>query len=224
MRNVDRFRGRPCQGGLDLASVADLTSWVLTFPCLEQPRAVDVVHLSFVPAPQVDPRRNPKRWRLYREWADRGFLIVTDHESVDYSIIRARVLEDAARFDLRSVAVDRLFQGQQLANELSSEGITVVPFGQGFMSMGPAVATFERRFLAREIHHGGDPVLRWAVSNAVTITDGAGNRKIEKQKSADRVDPLVALVMALDRYERQPPQVPVGSYYERHDLLVIGDD
>jgi phage terminase large subunit-like protein len=203
----DRFRGRSCSGGLDLASVSDLCSLVWVFPCARVPGAADILHRSFVPEAQLDPKRNPRRWPQYRSWAAAGWLLVTPGEAVDYGFIRARVLEDASRFRVLSLAVDRLFQGQQLCLELQDEGVNLFAFGQGFYSMAPAVQTFERRLLARQLHHGGDPVLRWSVSNAVTRRDPAGNQKIDKEKSAEKVDPVVALVMALDRASRDvaPP-------------------
>jgi phage terminase large subunit-like protein len=208
-----RFVGRPCSGGLDLSSVSDLTSWVLAFPCLEDPAAVDVLHRSFVPEAQLEARRNPKRGSQYRAWADGGWLLVTPGDAVDYAFIKARVLADAARFQLRSVGLDRLWQGQGLMNDLVNEGVNCQPFGQGFLSMGPAVANFERRLLARQIHHGADPVLRWAVSNAVVRRDPAGLQKLDKERSADKIDPLVALVMALSQFERDS-QAPAESAWD----------
>jgi phage terminase large subunit-like protein len=184
--------------------------WV--FPCARVEGAVDILHRSFVPEAQLEPRRNPKRWPQYREWAAAGWLVVTKGECVDYAVIKAHVLEDAARFRAQSLALDRLWQGQQLGLELADAGINIIAFGQGFLSMAPAVQTFERRLLARQLHHGADPVLRWAISNVVTRRDPAGNLKIDKEKSADKVDPVVALVMALDRCSRdvQPAPRPRG--------------
>jgi phage terminase large subunit-like protein len=76
------------------------------------------------------------------------------------------------------------------------------PFGQGYLSMGPAMREFLRRFQAGRIHHGGNPIVRFAVDNAVVRTDPAGNMKPDKEKSPQKIDPLVAVVMANDRYSR----------------------
>ncbi len=218
--DVSRFTGRRCSGGLDLGSVSDLTSLVRVFPCARIDGAVDILHRSFVPEAQLDPRRNPKRWPQYREWAAAGWLLVTPGECVDYGVIKAHVLEDAARFRVQSLALDRLWQGQQLGTELADAGVNIFAFGQGFYSMGPAVQTFERRLLARHLHHGNDPVLRWVVSNVVVRRDPAGNQKIDKEKSADKVDPVVALVMGLDRFERDTPLAP----RKRRPVVIITRD
>jgi phage terminase large subunit-like protein len=207
-RDESRFLHRACSGGLDLASVSDLTSWVLTFACQSDPAAVDILHWSFVPEAQLEPKRNPKHWPQYREWVSGGYLLVTPGDAVDYKFIVAHVLADAARFRIQSVAVDRLWQGQAVMTDLADAGVNVFGFGQGFLSMGPAVREFERLLLGKQLHHGRDPVLRWAVSNAVVVRDPAGLQKIDKERSAAKVDPLVALVMALDRKSRDVAPAP----------------
>lgn len=218
-----QFQGRACSGGLDLSSVSDLTSWVLVFACQAEPEAVDILHVSFVPEAQLEARRNPKRWTQYRAWADEGHLLVTPGDAIDHGFVKARVLADCTRFNVRSVALDRLWQGQGVMADLVAEGVNCIPFGQGFLSMGPAVREFERRLLSRQLHHGADPVLRWAVSNAVVQRDPAGLQKIAKDRSADKVDPLVALVMALDRFQRDGQAEPESEWdgsvtFLRYDL------
>lgn len=198
--------GRWAVGGLDLASVADLTAWVLVSPCPADPEAADLWCQCFVPESQLEQTRNPRHWARYREWADAGILTVTPGAAVDYGAVRVRVVADAMRCDIRSVNLDRLFQGQQLMAELAEEGIPVVAFGQGFLSMGPAVKGFERRFLAGKWHHGGHPILRHAIAHAVAKSDPAGLQKIDRDasvKTGGRVDALVALVMAADRLDRE---------------------
>lgn len=209
--------GQVCCGGLDLASVSDLTSWVLVFPA--EDGGLQVLHRSFVPEAQLDRRRNPRNWELYQQWVAEGVLLVTPGDAVDYAAVKARVIADCRRFDVRGVNVDRLFQGQQLTQELADEGVPVLPMGQGFLAMGPAVKTFEQRYLMRQIRHGGDPVLRWAVRHAVTRVDPAGNVKIDKARSQEKVDPLVALVMALDRVSRG--DLERRSVYEARGLLYL---
>ena len=94
--------GRWAVGGLDLASVADLTAWVIVAPCPADPEAADIWCHSFVPESQLEQSRNPRHWATYREWADLGYLTVTPGAAVDYGVVRARVLADAQRCDLRS--------------------------------------------------------------------------------------------------------------------------
>lgn len=209
--------GRVCVAGLDLSSVSDLTSWVLVAGGAD---GLDILHRSFVPEVQLDRTRNPRNWLQYQQWAAAGYLLVTPGEAVDYAYIKARVLADCSRVVVRGVNVDRLFQGQQLTQELEAEGVPIYPMAQGFLSMSPAVKALETHYLKRHLHHGGDPVLRWCVQNAVVRTDPAGNLKVDKERSQEKVDPLVALVMALDRVQRGDLDLG-GSVYEVRDLLVL---
>jgi phage terminase large subunit-like protein len=202
----DALTGRWAVGGLDLASVADLTAWVIVAPCEANPAAADIWCHCFVPEAQLEQTKNPRHFATYREWQAMGLLSVTEGNAVDYGTVKARILLDCARADIRSINVDRLFQGQQLMQELAEEGVNVLAFGQGFISMGPAVKAFERRFLAGLWHHGGHPILRWCIAHAVVKQDAAGLQKIDREassKAGGRVDALVALVMACDRLERE---------------------
>ena len=108
--------------------------------------------------------------------------------------------------DLR---VDKLFQGYQLTMELDEalEGVTeVAAMGMGFMSFAAPMKDFEGRYLKRKIHHYGNPVLRWMISNVAVKQDPVGNLKPDKSSSQGKIDGFVALVMALDgagRYQTQ---------------------
>lgn len=207
--------GRVVCGGLDLASVSDLSA--LAWVAEDEDGALDVEVRCWVPEAQLERLRNPKAWERYRQWVDRGFLTVTPGNATDYSFIHEAVLADCERFDVRRLHMDRLFQGQQFMQGLAAENVPVAPMGQGFLSMGPAVKAFEKRYLEGQIRHGGHPVLRWAVANAVEVRDGAGNQKIDKARSQEKVDPLVALVMAIDALER----MSLESSYNTQELFVI---
>lgn len=95
--------------------------------------------------------------------------------------------------------MDRIFQGVQLCTELGQDGLEVVPFGQGFYSMAAPTAEFERLFISGKIEHGGHPILRWMASNVTVRTDSAGNIKPDKQKSSEKIDGIVAAIMAIGR-------------------------
>lgn len=210
----EQLVGRAAFGGLDLASVSDLTAWVLAFP--EESGQITVLSRAFVPEVQLSPNKNRRNWEVYRKWAEEGVLLTTPGDAVDYGFIVKRVLEDCARFNVRAVNMDRLFQGQSVMQALADAGVNVFPFGQGFQSMGPATQAFERRYLSGELWHGGDPLLRWCVQHAVPKVDPHRNVKIDKARSQEKVDALVALVMALDRVEREPAGV---SVYEERGLV-----
>jgi len=211
----DDFVGRVCYGGLDLSSVSDLTAWVLVFPGPED--VLDIRARFWCPEARLtDP--NNRYADQYQAWQRAGWLTVTPGNAIDYAFIRAQILEDASRFQVVDINVDRLFQGYQLAMELQDEGLKVFGMGQGFLSMAPAMKTFERLMLDRRLNHGGNPVLRWMASNVAVKQDPAGNLKPDKAESQGKIDGIVALVMALDRWERNENG---PSKYETDDLLLL---
>jgi phage terminase large subunit-like protein len=198
------YRGSVAYGALDLAAVSDLTALVYLFPCPHDPQALDVVARFFVPEAAL--ARGRDNADLYQPWATAGLLTVTPGDSADYHFVRAAVLQDARAFDVRSFAIDRLFQGQQLASELLEEGLPVVAMGQGHMAFAVPMVEFFRRLTAKQIHHGAHPILRWMASNLVVKVDPAGNMKPDKARSRSKIDGVVALVMALDGVTRFQPK------------------
>ncbi len=196
----DKLRGRTCYGGLDLGSVSDLTAWVMIFPH-DDSEEIDVVARFWCPEAALTNPHNRYRAQ-YAEWVRLGLLRTTPGEATDYAFVRAAILDDAAKFRLVDMNVDRLFQAHQLASELAEEGLTVAGMGQGFMSMAAPMAEFMRRLLLRLVHHGGNPCLDWQADNVAVRQDPAGSFKPDKAESQGRIDGIVALVMALDRLMR----------------------
>ena len=117
----------------------------------------------------------------------------------DYSFIKSKILELSERYEIKDVAFDR-FNATQLVIELGNEGLTMYPFGQGFVSLSAPTKELERLVNTKEIHHDGNPVTRWMLSNILLRTDPAANIKIDKGKSGDKVDGPVSIVMALGTY------------------------
>lgn len=213
----DDLRGRPCYGGLDLGAVSDLTAWALLFPSEDdQDEARFLVRLW---CPEARLRDTQNRYRAqYQAWARGGWLTTTPGGAIDYAFVKARILDDARQFRLVDVAMDRLFQGHQLATELTNEGLRVAGCGMGFLSMAPLTKEFERRLLARKVRHGGNPVLRWMADNVAVKMDPAGNLKPDKTASQGKIDGVVAMLLALDRAMRHRGP---SSVYERRGVLTL---
>lgn len=216
--NENELHGRVCYGGLDLSSVSDITAWVLVFPMDDDPDEIDVIARFWVPEAKLRDDAN-RYLDQYRVWAERGFLSVTPGDAVDYAFVKKKILEDAQKFRIASINVDRLFQAYQLSLELADEGLAVVGMGQGFMSMATPMRELERRLLARKVHHGGNQVLRWMADNVAVKQDPAGNMKPDKANSQGKIDGIVALVMALDRAMRS--EAPSVSVYETRGMVMI---
>lgn len=99
-------------------------------------------------------------------------------------------------------------------------GFTVVPFGQGFKDMSPPTKEFYKLLMEGRIIHGGNPVMAWMAGNVVVDTDPAGNIKPTKAKSPEKIDGIVAAIMALDRCIRNEGQQQ-GSVYDERDMIVF---
>lgn len=201
--------GRKCYGGLDLATVRDMTAWVMLFPRDDDPDHVDVLPRFWCPEARLYAEDNRYRDQ-YQAWAQEGFLKTSPGKSIDYKWVASQIIEDAHTYYLVDLNIDRLFQGYQVGTELAEEGLQVFGMGQGFLSFAVPMREFEGRLLAHKINHGGNPILRWMADNVVVKTDPAGNIKPDKAKSQGKIDGIVALVMALDRKMRHPIDEEVG--------------
>jgi phage terminase large subunit-like protein len=134
-------------------------------------------------------------------------MFATEGNVVDYDAIRKQIVSDYSRFAIRQVRYDR-WGATQLSTQLSGEdGLEMVTMGQGFASMSSPMKEFMRQLLDKGIAHGGHPVLRWQASNVMARMDPAGNVKMDKAASRERIDGMVSAVMALDGIIREPASV-----------------
>ncbi|WP_084115314.1 terminase large subunit [Paracoccus sphaerophysae] len=216
--------GRECYGGLDLARVNDLSAFLLLFPPTRDAAlgslAEKWIVLSRFWVPEEDIRRRARRDRVpYDVWRDQGFLVATPGNATDFAFIEAEILELAGRFDLRELSYDRTFAGE-IVQHLEDEGINLVQFGQGFLSMAAPTAELERLAVSRLLWHGGHPVLRWNASNVAVRHDPAGNIKPDKERSSERIDGIVALCNALGRAMLRDESAGRSVYQARGPMLL----
>jgi phage terminase large subunit-like protein len=183
--------------GLDLSARNDLTALVVIGQ--DSDGCWHVRPEFFAPALGVNERAHRDRVP-YDIWAAEGFLTLTPGASVDYGLVAQRLAEICDDCPVREIAFDR-WRIDVLKNEIAKLGLELplVPFGQGYKDMTPAVDALESLLLNGKIKHGNHPVLNMCAANAVATRDPAGNRKIDKSKSTGRIDGIVALAMALGR-------------------------
>lgn len=207
-----------CYGGLDLASTSDLAAFVLVFPPEDEGDPHHLVSRFWCPEDGI--RERSRRDKVpYEDWARMGILTPTPGNVVDYARIRADILELSKRFNIREIAYDR-WGALQIVQDLESEGLTVFPFGQGYASMGAPTKEFEKLVLAHLLWHGGHPILRWMADNVTVRMDPAGNIKPDKAKSTEKIDGIVAAVMALDRCIRHGLDDGLSVYATRGLITV----
>ena len=215
--DMDALEGRDCYAGLDLSSTGDITALVLMFPPRNMDEKYIVLPFFWVPEDTI-PRRVKANSVPYDVWEKQGHILATEGNVIHYDFIEKFIYDLAEKYHILEIAVDR-WNATQMIQNLEGEGFTIVPFGQGFSSMSAPTKEFYRLLMEGQIIHGGHPVLRWMAGNVVIDTDPAGNIKVTKAKSKEKIDGIVAAIMALDRCIRQEGQS--GSVYDERGLLVF---
>lgn len=215
---LEAFRGRKCWAGLDLASTRDLTALVMVFP--EDGGTLTILPIFWIPKETALQRERRDRVP-YLQWIREGWIRTTTGDATDYATIRRDInaLAKDHGIVIKEIAADRLFQGDQLCQELrEQDGFNVIAFGQGFLSMAAPTKRFEELILDGSLRHGGNPVLRWHASNVSVEIDAAGNMKPSRKKSTEKIDGIVAAIMAVGR---TVSRVQRRSVYEDRGLLCV---
>jgi phage terminase large subunit-like protein len=213
----EQLAGRECFGALDLSSKIDLTAWVLVFPPTPDDRMWRVLPRFWIPADNIEPRERRDRVP-YGTWERQGLIDTTPGNVVDYDFIKAAILDDARRFTIRGIAYDP-WNATQISLQLAADGANVMEFRQGYHSMSEPTKELEKLVLQKAIAHGGNAVLRWMAGNTAVDMDPAGNMKPSKKKSTERVDGIVATVMALGLAIGQPVEGP--SVYDSRGVITL---
>ena len=184
----------PCWGGLDLASTRDLASWRIIWKVEGR---IFTWGRRWVPEEAV-VQRTERGTVPYAGWVAKGLIVQTPGNVVDYSVIEAAVLEDCERFNMQNIGFDR-WNATELTNRLVDKlpENMLLEFIQGPKSYHPAMQELERSYIQGKLSHGGDPVLAWCASNLVARRDQNLNMAPDKRKSADKIDDMCSLLMAI---------------------------
>jgi phage terminase large subunit-like protein len=207
---LELLKGRKAWLGVDLSTTTDISAVVALVEDPDDPGEYDIVPLFFVPGERILLRARRDRVP-YDLWRDQGHLVATEGDVVDYDVVRARIRELGELLDIQEIAIDR-WNSTSLQTQLQGDGFTVVQFGQGFASMTAPTKELERMLMLKTLRHGGHPVLRWMADNVAVSQDAAGNIKPDKAKSTERIDGIVALVMAIGRATAREPAPPERKY------------
>lgn len=195
----DQLYDEPCFGGLDLASTTDLASLALYFPRLKYVRL-----FFWCPGENIEVRSRRDRVP-YKLWTEQGLLKQTPGNVIDYEYIINEIMMAKENFSrLQSIAFDPWNARQTAIHLQDKEGVKMIEFRQGFVTMNEPTKELLRLVKSHDLCHGGNEVLRWMATNATAQTDPAENIKISKRDSKEKVDGLIATVMALGLSMTQP--------------------
>jgi phage terminase large subunit-like protein len=206
------LRGRECYGGLDLASSTDIAAFVLIFPPDDPDGVYQVLPRFWIPRDNMVERSRRDRVP-YELWERQGLITATEGSSIDYAFIRREIEKLRLQYRVAEIAFDR-WGAVQLTQELEQAGLKPIQMGQGYTSMSPPTKELMRLVVERRLAHGGNPPLRWMADNVMVEQDPAGNIKPSRRKSTQKIDGIVALVMALDR--------AIRNEASRHRPVILG--
>lgn len=211
--DLDWLEQFPCYGGLDLGSTSDLTSFRLAW-------LVENIWYThgwrFVPAAAVH-RRTERGLVPYQAWVQAEKLIQAGEEVTDYDAVQKCITDAKLRFNIQVIGYDD-WNAKQLVTKLKADNLPMEPFIQGPRSYHPAMQALELAYMAGNLRHGNDPVLNWCASNLVARTDANMNTAPDKKKAPDKIDDMVALLMAVGMATAADGEMVIGSDYE---LLVV---
>lgn len=207
--------GKPCWGGLDLASTIDTNALVLFFP-----HALALLCYAWVPRMNAD-ERELRDAMPYQAWARQGHLRFTPGNTSDQEFVLRDVLEIAKDYNIKTLGYDS-WGAQWISQKLAGEGLEVVKFVQGFKSFSGPTKELLKLVRAGTLNHGGNPLLRAQAACAAGEDDAADGIKPTKKGSSDRIDLIVAAIMAIgcaqaDGYEGGT----TGSVYDDRGLLTV---
>lgn len=202
---IEDFRGRECFIGLDLATLYDINSMCLFFPSRNGKEPHRTLSFHFIGEDSLKERVHRDHVDYYK-WQQQGFIYGTPGNSTDYSFVKQKILSLATNgIRVIEIAYDR-WNAYEIIHQLQDQGLTCCGFGQGFASMSTPTKALSKLYNnvnapdRMTIQHNRDPVLRWAFSNVNMKIDEAGNYKVDKGKSSEKVDPVVAQIMAFGQY------------------------
>lgn len=197
--------GKACYVGMDLSATTDLTSLCFEFPLDNDTYAV----LSHTFMPEDTVIEKEKRDKVpYRAWARQGFITLTPGSVVDYEWIKSYIMAKSEVFSIQEICFDP-WNATQIANDLANEGFEMVEVRQGYRTLSEPTKHIMGLVLQKKLIHFNNPVLTWAINNAVVTQDPAGNIKLDKSKTTFRIDPAVAMVISHVRARLNEDNTPV---------------
>lgn len=214
---VEDLEPYDCYGGLDLAATRDFNAFSLVFPVGEE---VKTLNWYWLPKDRLD-QRTENQVMNFRLWVKDGFIKVMPGSSADYQVILNDIREICEQYRVQSIAYDRKFAAPIVT--ALDDTVKMTPFDQSITTISYPTKHLDVLVAQKKLHHFGNPVLRWMVSNVAIYRDPNDNIKVVKHKSTDKVDGVVALIMALGELITYKMQKNVQSVYATRGILTYDE-
>jgi phage terminase large subunit-like protein len=202
--SADQFTENECVLGLDLASKIDIASKLKVF---QRGGEYYAFGTHYLPRRAIEQSRNSQ----YEGWEIDGWIKVTEGEVTDYDLIEDDIRDDCSAFSVREVAFDP-FQATQLSGHLLAEGIPMVEMRPTVLNFSEPMKQLEALVLQGKFHHNNDPVLTWMISNVVCHLDRKDNIYPNKERPENKIDGVVALIMAIGRLMLTAPTQNIDDF------------
>ncbi|MGB9813521.1 MAG: terminase large subunit [Thermovenabulum sp.] len=211
LKDFEGYEGRECYIGIDLSAKIDLTSVGFVFPNDDGTYAI--FSHSFMPEETLQAKRKTDKVP-YDLWVKQGWLTVTEGAVVDYEFVKAYIKEVIEKHNIKPVMICYdPWNASQFAQDMEKDGFVMVEIRQGIKTLGEATKDFREKVYQGKIIHNNNPVLTWAVGNAVTRADANENIMLDKSKSTERIDPIAAIINAYSQaMKRQNGKVDINKY------------
>ncbi|WP_307192028.1 terminase large subunit [Mesobacillus stamsii] len=191
--NFEKFRGARCIIGVDLSAKIDLTSLGFIF---KENDTYYIMSHSFMPEDTIEIKSRTDRVP-YSLWVDKGWITPTPGAVVDYAFIKKHINDLVAKYDIKIAEVcSDPWNATQFMQDIEQEGYTVIEVRQGMQTLGAPTKDFREQVYLNRVRHNDNPVLTWAIGNAVTRQDANENIMLDKSKAADRIDPIASVLNA----------------------------
>lgn len=202
------FYEKKCVLAFDLGATKDFTALsIATY----QDGIYHVMPYIFIPTIKVEMRNMRDQ---IEAWIRQGWIISVPGDTLDYKFVYEKIKALTEKCNIAEIAYDR-WNTSWLTNELKNDGANCILFGQGYKTMSPATKEFEKLIIEKKINHGGHPVLQWMNENMAITEDAAGNIKPDKQKSTEKIDGMIASIMAVARLIEAPKDDGESVYATR---------
>jgi phage terminase large subunit-like protein len=206
-RTIDDYAAQPCYIGLDLASKTDIAALVALFPLENNTYAAFAKY--YLPEDTIFDGRNSQ----YQGWQQMGRITATAGSVIDFEYIEADLIDLCSRFDVKEIPYDP-WQATQLATRMIDRGLPMVEIRASVQNFSEPMKNLEALTLQGKLLHDGDPVLTWMVSNVVAHLDAKDNIYPRKERPENKIDGVVALIMALNR-----AQINAGEFLDVSDFI-----
>lgn len=210
-------KGKPIYLALDLASTTDLAAMVGIVP--DQGKYY-VLHWAWCPEEGVKKRENTNLTK-YRQFQAEGSLTITQGNACDYGLIRKNINDLRHEYQVKEIVMDK-WNALYLAEQLTQDGFNVLSMPQTTTYMNDPLKQLEKAILDKKLVHDGSTLLRWQCQNMSIEQDGNGNIKPSKKRSVDKIDSMVAVVMAMGRAVNHENNGAVRkSVYDNRGLALV---